>query len=81
MDWGWTPTSNAFIMQNVWESYLYTMNETLLREEIYPMVKGIVEFWVNFLVEYTHSNGVTYLVVSPSFSSEQGPISIATTLD
>lgn len=80
-DWGWAPTSNAWICQNLWETYQFTDNKEYLRNKIYPIMRESAYFWSNFLVEYTHSNGETYLVSSPSYSPEHGPRTIATTFD
>ena len=80
-DWGWAPTSNAWISQNLWEHYQFTEDKDYLRENIYPIMKEAAQFWTQFLVEYTHSDGKTYLVSSPSYSPEHGPRTVGTTFD
>ncbi|MGU9033371.1 glycosyl hydrolase family 95 catalytic domain-containing protein [Clostridium perfringens] len=80
-DWGWAPTSNAWISQNLWEHYKFTEDKDYLRENIYPIMKEAAQFWTQFLVEYTHSDGKTYLVSSPSYSPEHGPRTVGTTFD
>ncbi|EJT5935916.1 glycoside hydrolase N-terminal domain-containing protein [Clostridium perfringens] len=80
-DWGWAPTSNAWISQNLWEHYKFTDDKDYLRENIYPIMKEAAQFWTQFLVEYTHSDGKTYLVSSPSYSPEHGPRTVGTTFD
>ncbi|HHL2032917.1 glycoside hydrolase N-terminal domain-containing protein [Clostridium perfringens] len=80
-DWGWAPTSNAWISQNLWEHYKFTDDKEYLRENIYPIMKEAAQFWTQFLVEYTHSDGKTYLVSSPSYSPEHGPRTVGTTFD
>ncbi|GAA0069928.1 hypothetical protein UT300003_14510 [Clostridium sardiniense] len=80
-DWGWAPTSNAWISQNLWENYQFTDNKDYLKSTIYPIMKEAAKFWSKFLVEYTHSDGKTYLVSSPSYSPEHGPRTVATTFD
>ncbi len=80
-DWGWAPTSNAWISQNLWENYQFTDNKEYLKSTIYPIMKEAAKFWSKFLVEYTHSDGKTYLVSSPSYSPEHGPRTVATTFD
>lgn len=80
-DWGWAPTSNAWISQNLWEHYQFTDDVDYLRDNIYPIMKEASQFWTQFLVEYTHSDGKTYLVSSPSYSPEQGPRTVGTTFD
>lgn len=80
-DWGWAPTSNAWISQNLWEHYQFTDDVDYLRDNIYPIMKEAAQFWTQFLVEYTHTDGKTYLVSSPSYSPEQGPRTVGTTFD
>lgn len=80
-DWGWAPTSNAWISQNLWDHYKFTDDKEYLRENIYPIMKEAAQFWTQFLVEYTHSDGKTYLVSSPSYSPEHGPRTVGTTFD
>ncbi|MDK0542746.1 glycoside hydrolase N-terminal domain-containing protein [Clostridium perfringens] len=80
-DWGWAPTSNAWISQNLWEHYQFTEDKDYLRENIYPIMKEAAQFWTQFLVEYTHSDGKPYLVSSPSYSPEHGPRTVGTTFD
>ena len=80
-DWGWAPTSNAWISQNLLEHYQFTEDKDYLRENIYPIMKEAAQFWTQFLVEYTHSDGKTYLVSSPSYSPEHGPRTVGTTFD
>ncbi|MDJ8954505.1 glycoside hydrolase N-terminal domain-containing protein [Clostridium perfringens] len=80
-DWGWAPTSNAWISQNLWEHYNFTDDKDYLRENIYPIMKEAAQFWTQFLVEYTHSDGKTYLVSSPSYSPEHGPRTVGTTFN
>lgn len=80
-DWGWAPTSNAWISQNLWENYQFTDDKEYLKDKIYPIMKEAAKFWTKFLVEYKHSDGKTYLVSSPSYSPEHGPRTVATTFD
>ena len=80
-DWGWSPTSNAWISQNLWEHYKFIEDKEDLRENIYPIMKEAAQFWAEFLVKYTQSDGKTYLVSSPSYSPEHGPRTVGTTFD
>ncbi|NQX67245.1 discoidin domain-containing protein [Paenibacillus alba] len=70
-DWGWSPASNAFIANNVWESYKFSGDVDLLRDRVYPILKETAEFWTKFLVE--DSDGT--LVSTPCYSPEHGTIS------
>lgn len=75
--WGWSPSANAFISQNIWESYDFNRNKDTLRNEIYPILKGASEFWLDFL--YEDENGK--LMSSPSYSPENGPLAMGTAYD
>lgn len=76
--WGWAPTSNAWIMQNIYDYYKFTRDRNLLETKIYPMLLETVKFWNSFL-HYHHKTD--RYVSSPSFSPEHGDISIGNTYD
>ncbi|WP_286229469.1 glycosyl hydrolase family 95 catalytic domain-containing protein [Neobacillus mesonae] len=71
LGWGWAPSANAFISQNLWDHYKFTDDEKYLKEKIYPVIKEAAEFHSKFLVEDENKN----LVVSPCWSPEIGGIS------
>lgn len=76
--WGWSPASNAWMMQTVYEVYSFYRDQDYLREKIYPMLREAVRFWNAFL----HKDQQAYRwVSSPSYSPEHGPISIGNTYD
>src|SRR5699024_3900044 len=78
------PMGGAWLTHQLWEKYLYSGDKEYL-QEVYPILKGAAEFYVDFLVEEpTHG----WLVVAPSNSPENAPqsrpdVSIAagTTMD
>ncbi|WP_439132823.1 glycosyl hydrolase family 95 catalytic domain-containing protein, partial [Polaribacter sp.] len=82
---GMWPSGGAWVCQDLWERYLYTGDEKYL-EEIYPILKGAAEFFLDFMIPEPESG---YLVVVPSNSpenthaAEDGKSSIAagTTMD
>ena len=76
--WGWSPAANAWMMQTVYEAYLFYRDQDYLREKIYPMLRETVRFWNDFLHE---DQQVQRWVSSPSYSPEHGPISIGNTYD
>ncbi|MBF0776380.1 hypothetical protein BVE84_09655 [Streptococcus azizii] len=76
--WGWSPASNAWIMQNVYDYYKFTKDETMLRDTIYPMLKETAKFWNSFLHYDRESDRY---VSSPSYSPEHGTITIGNTYD
>lgn len=63
------PTSNAWFCQQLWDSYLFRPSKEYLGE-IYPLMKGACEFFIDFLVPEP-TNG--WLVVAPSYSPENTP--------
>lgn len=67
--WGTFTVGGAWLVTHLWEHYLYTLDEEYLRE-IYPVIKGSVDFFMDFLVE--HPNG-KWLVTNPSNSPENPP--------
>ncbi|MBA2943074.1 discoidin domain-containing protein [Paenibacillus sp. CGMCC 1.16610] len=76
-DWGWSPSSNAFIANNMWESYKFSGDVNLLRDRVYPILKETAEFWTQFLVE----DGDGTLVSTPCYSPEHGTISTGCAYD
>lgn len=47
----WNPPVNAWYALHVWDHYLYTQDETYLREVAYPLLKNICHFWEDELKE------------------------------
>ncbi|OLF10337.1 glycosyl hydrolase family 95 catalytic domain-containing protein [Actinophytocola xanthii] len=74
-DWAtafWFPESGAWLAQHYYEHYLFTRDERFLRERAYPMLRSLSEFWMDELVVDPRDGK---LVVTPSYSPEQGPFS------
>lgn len=67
--WGPWPTSNAWLVQHLWQKYLYSGDENFLRE-VYPIFKSACTFFEDFLVQDKKTG---WLVVSPSMSPENEP--------
>lgn len=63
---GMWPTGGAWVCRHLWEHYLHTGDKDFLAE-IYPVMKGAAEFFVDFLIEEPQHG---WLVVSPSTSPE-----------
>ena len=68
-DWGWSPASVPWMMQNVWEYYEYTLDEEFLKETIYPMMKEEAKFYSQILVEDEEGRFIS----TPAYSPEHGP--------
>jgi alpha-L-fucosidase 2 len=67
--WGTFTTGGAWLTTQLWEHYLYNQDIEYLKD-IYPVLKGSIEFFMDFLVE--HPNG-KWLVTNPSTSPENPP--------
>jgi alpha-L-fucosidase 2 len=74
--WGWAPNSNAFIVMNLWEKYLFNQKAEDL-QRIYPQLMGAAMFWLDFLIPDRDGT----LVSSPSFSPEHGDCEIGCAMD
>jgi alpha-L-fucosidase 2 len=67
--WGTFTTGGAWLCTQLYEHYLFQPEPEYL-DEIYPVIKGAVQFFMDFLIE--HPNG-RWLVTSPSTSPENPP--------
>lgn len=67
--WGMWPMGGAWLTHQLWEKYLYTGDKEYL-QEVYPVLKGASEFFVDFLAEEPEHG---WLVVVPSNSPENAP--------
>jgi len=67
--WGTFTTGGAWLTTHLWEHYLFTQDLVFLKE-VYPIFKGAVTFFKDFLVEYPNSD---WLVTNPSNSPENPP--------
>ncbi|MGB7295217.1 MAG: glycoside hydrolase family 95 protein [Candidatus Aminicenantales bacterium] len=68
-DWGAFTTGGAWLCTHLWEHYLFTGDAEFLRDA-YPLMKGSVEFFLDFLVEHPEYG---WLVTNPSTSPENFP--------
>lgn len=74
---GMWPTGGAWLCQHLWEHYLFTGDKAFL-ERYFTVMKGASDFFLSMLVAHP-DNG--WMVVSPSVSPEQGPVTAGTTMD
>lgn len=70
----WQPEAGAWLAQHYYEHYLFTRDQKFLRERAYPLMKGAAEFWLDALVKDPRDG---QLVVTPSYSPEQGNFTVA----
>ena len=66
----WNTPGSAWFAQALWEHYAFNLDTKYLREQAYPVLKEICEFWDDRLIR--RPNGV---VVAPKgWSPEHGPV-------
>ncbi|MGW6283104.1 glycoside hydrolase family 95 protein [Kribbella sp. NPDC055071] len=65
--WGLHVMAGAWIASHLWEHYEYSLDETFLREQAYPVIRGAAAFLLDYLVEEP-DNG--WLVAGPADSPE-----------
>ena len=63
---GMWPMGGAWLLQNLWEHYLFTDDKNYLKK-IYPAMKGAAQFFLDTLVEEPTNH---WLVTCPSLSPE-----------
>ena len=72
------PTGGAWLCWHLWEHWLFTGDRDFLERRAYPAMKSASLFFVDSLVRDS-KNG--WLVTSPSFSPEQGGMTVGPTMD
>jgi alpha-L-fucosidase 2 len=67
--WKWSKGDSSWLMQNMFDHYLYTMDKVFLKKDVYPIMKSLCEFWVDNLKKLPDGT-----LVSPNgYSPEHGP--------
>jgi alpha-L-fucosidase 2 len=69
--WGTFTVGGAWLTNQLWEHYLFTLDKNYLKD-IYPVMKGAVQFFMDFLVPYPN-NDKNWLITCPSTSPENPP--------
>jgi len=72
------PTGGAWLCLHPWEHYLFTGDKKFLADRAYPAMKSASLFFVDFLIKDPKTG---WLVTSPSYSPEQGTLTIGPTMD
>ncbi|MGQ1785342.1 glycoside hydrolase family 95 protein [Saccharicrinis sp. GN24d3] len=67
--WGTFTVGGAWLTNQLYEHYMFNQDKEYL-EEIYPLMKGAVQFFLDFLIEDPQGK---YLVTNPSTSPENPP--------
>lgn len=65
------PIAGAWMMQHVWDYFDYTQDAEWYQKVGYPLLKGVVQFWLSTLVEDEYFKDGT-LVSNPCYSAEHG---------
>ena len=65
----WFPEAGAWLAQHYYQHYQFTRDGAFLRDRAYPLMKQLAQFWLDELVVDPRDGK---LVVSPSYSPEQG---------
>ena len=73
----WSIGDAAWIAQNLWDHYAFTLDKEYLRTRAYPVLKELCEFWEDILKE----NADGKLVAPPGKSPEHGPIAAGNSYD
>ena len=76
--WGWSTAAIAWLMQNIWEYYEFTLDKDYLENEIYPIMRESAEFYRQWL---TYDDKQKRLVSTPTYSPEHGPVSVGNTYE
>lgn len=69
--WGTFTVGGAWLTNELWEHYLFTKEKNFVTD-FYPLLKGSVEFFMDYLVEHPNKK---WLVTNPSTSPENFPAS------
>lgn len=70
---------SAWLCQNLWDHYTFTMDTDYLTRYAYPVMKEISEFWVDHLKERpdpSTGSGQMVLVAPEGRSPEHGPVGV-----
>ena len=77
-EYGWNIGGSSWAMQNLYDYYLFTGDESFLRDSAYPMLKEMAAFWNAYLWYSPYQQRLT---VAPSVSAEHGPTAVGTAYD
>ena len=66
----WNKTGNAWYARHFWEHYAFTQDRSFLREQAWPVLKEVCEFWQDHL----KPNAEGRLVAPNGWSPEHGPV-------
>ena len=67
-EWANWPLGGAWLVNTLWERYLFTCDEVYLRQTAYPLMKGAADFCLAWLIPNPHNP--EELITAPSTSPE-----------
>ena len=67
-EWANWPMGGAWLVESLWEKYLFTCDEFYLRQTAYPLMKGAAEFCLDWLIP--NPNHPEELITAPATSPE-----------
>ena len=80
------PMAQGWLTSHMWEHYLFTEDETFLKSELYPVLKGAAAFYADWLVENKAGFLLTPVSTTPEnafYTSDKqiATVSMGTTMD
>ncbi|MGE0020785.1 MAG: glycoside hydrolase N-terminal domain-containing protein [Draconibacterium sp.] len=80
------PMAQGWLTSHMWEHYLFTEDETFLKNELYPVLRGAAAFYADWLVENNDGFLLTPVSTTPEnafYTSEKqtATVSQGTTMD
>jgi alpha-L-fucosidase 2 len=79
--WGWHPTGNAFLSQNLYQYLQYGGCPDIFIRDYWPAIRTATIMWKEALFMPDHGPWEGYYVALPSYSPEYGPLTVATAYD
>ena len=73
--WDWVPGCSAWLLQNSYDHYRFTMDKAYLRDFAYPAMKEVSEFWLDRLKPLPDGTLVTPTGLSPEHGPKEDGIS------
>ena len=65
--WGCSIGAGGWLMQHYWQHYLFTHDKTFLKEQAFPAMEQVAQFYSDWLIEDPRDG---YLISAPSTSPE-----------
>jgi alpha-L-fucosidase 2 len=79
--WGWSSANNASLSQNLYQYLQYGGDKAVYQEHYWPIIREAAVMWTKALYKPTTGRYAGKYVVTPSYSPEHGPLTIATAYD